>query len=130
MWYCMMVVREFSRNPVVNHRAQFAAPLRCLGLCRAVTYDASPTVEKMISINPSPKESILKYVATPDALAAWQLPHATQPTKLGWEMDPVFRQTLTGIFRSNPGGGGRCSGPRSALSVETIWLGTVRRANE
>jgi Aerotolerance regulator N-terminal len=117
--------RELSRNPVVNHRAQFAAPL-VPGLY-AVTYDANPIVEKMISVNPSPKESILKYVATPDALAAWQLPRATQPTKLA-EMDPVFRQTLTGILQQ-PWWWWTMLGAALALSAETIWL-TVRRANE
>jgi hypothetical protein len=93
----------------------------------AVTYDANPTVEKMISVNPSPKESILKYVATPDALAAWQLPRATQPTKLA-EMDPVFRQTLTGILQQ-PWWWWTMLVAALALSVETVWL-ALRRANE
>ncbi len=117
--------RELSHNPVVNHRAQFSAPL-VPGLY-AITYDANPTVEKMISVNPSPKESILKYVATPDALAAWQLPRATQPSKLA-EMDPMFRQTLTGILLQ-PWWWWTMLVAALALAVETVWL-ALRRANE
>jgi len=66
-------------------------------------------------------------VAANDALAAWQLPRATQPTKLA-EMDPVFRQTLTGILQQ-PWWWWTMLGAALALSAETIWL-TVRRANE
>jgi hypothetical protein len=117
--------RELSRTAVVNHRAQFAAPL-VPGLY-ALTYDANPTVEKMISVNPSPKESILKYVATPDALAAWQVPRTAQHAALA-TVNPVFEQTLAATLQQ-PWWWWTVLVAALALSVETLWL-SLRRANK
>lgn len=40
----------------------------------AVTYDDDPSPQQLLSVNPSPKESVLRYVAAPAAVAAWQVP--------------------------------------------------------
>jgi hypothetical protein len=39
----------------------------------SLTYDDGAQVEKMFSVNPSPKESQLAYIETPEALKAWQV---------------------------------------------------------
>jgi len=39
----------------------------------ALTYDDSPQVAKMFSVNPSPKESQLAYVDAPEALKVWRV---------------------------------------------------------
>jgi hypothetical protein len=39
----------------------------------SLTYDDSDQVEKMFSVNPSPKESQLAYVDSPEALKAWRV---------------------------------------------------------
>jgi hypothetical protein len=67
--------REISRAPVELGRAQVRLPDQP-GIY-ALTYDESEQTEKMFSVNPSPKESQLAYVETPEALNLWRLGHAT-----------------------------------------------------
>ena len=38
-----------------------------------LTYDDGAQVEKMFSVNPSPKESQLAYVDSPEALKVWRV---------------------------------------------------------
>lgn len=38
-----------------------------------IGYDAAPAVEAMLAVNPSPRESVLRYVQEPRALAAWSI---------------------------------------------------------
>lgn len=61
-----------GRASVESGRAQVRVP-RLPGLY-AVTYDADPAPQQVLAVNPSPKESLLRYVAAPDALRAWQVP--------------------------------------------------------
>jgi hypothetical protein len=52
-----------------------------------IGYDAAPAVEAMIAVNPSPRESVLRYVQDPPALAAWRIasatPAAAKPAEAG-----------------------------------------------
>ena len=38
-----------------------------------LTYDADPEAQALIAVNPSPKESVLRYVESPAAIEAWTL---------------------------------------------------------
>jgi hypothetical protein len=60
-----------SRAPVEQGRAQVRMPSKP-GVY-TLTYDDGAQVEKMFSVNPSPKESQLAYVEAPEALKAWRV---------------------------------------------------------
>jgi hypothetical protein len=60
-----------SRTQVEQGRAQVRLPDKP-GIY-SLTYDDSDQVEKMFSVNPSPKESQLAYVDSPEALKAWRV---------------------------------------------------------
>jgi Aerotolerance regulator N-terminal/von Willebrand factor type A domain len=63
--------RVLSRAPVEQGRTQVRMPEKP-GVY-ALTYDDGTQVEKMFSVNPSPKESQLAYVDAPEALKAWRV---------------------------------------------------------
>jgi hypothetical protein len=67
--------REILRVPVELGRAQIRLPDQpgIYGL----TYNDGEQTEKLFSVNPSPKESQLAYVETPEALTLWRLDHPT-----------------------------------------------------
>jgi hypothetical protein len=47
-----------------------------------LTYDDGTQVEKLLSVNPSPKESQLTYVDTPETIKVWRVnlpPEAAKP---------------------------------------------------
>lgn len=70
--------REESRATVdANGDARLAVPDRP-GL-HAIGYDGSDEPKGMIAVNPSPKESDLRYEARPAALAAWVIPGPAAP---------------------------------------------------
>jgi hypothetical protein len=60
-----------SRAPVEQGRTQLRMPGKP-GVY-ALTYDDGTQVEKMFSVNPSPKESQLAYVDAPEALKVWRV---------------------------------------------------------
>jgi hypothetical protein len=60
-----------SRAPVEQGRTQLRMPEKP-GVY-ALTYDDGTQVEKMFSVNPSPKESQLAYVDAPEALKVWRV---------------------------------------------------------
>ena len=60
-----------SRAPVEHGRAQVRMPDKP-GVY-TLTYDDSTQTEKIFSVNPSPKESQLAYVDTPEFLKAWEV---------------------------------------------------------
>jgi hypothetical protein len=64
---------EVARAPIEQDRAQLHLPDKP-GLY-AMSYDDSSQVEKMFSVNPSPKESELVYAQSPDVVKAWQVNH-------------------------------------------------------
>ncbi len=63
--------RVLGRAPVEQGRAQVRMPDKP-GVY-TLTYDDGTQVEKMFSVNPSPKESQLAYVDSPEALKVWQV---------------------------------------------------------
>ena len=63
--------RVLSRAPVEQGRAQVRMPEKP-GVY-TLTYDDGTQVEKMFSINPSPKESQLAYVDAPEAIKVWKV---------------------------------------------------------
>jgi len=63
--------RVLSRAPVEQGRAQVRMPDKP-GVY-TLSYDDGTQVERMFSVNPSPKESQLTYVDAPEALKVWQV---------------------------------------------------------
>jgi hypothetical protein len=72
--------KELARASVKNGKAQMRLPDQP-GLYRLI-YEGGTQPEKIISINPSPKESQLIYAAAPQALQAWQLPAKAKTSPL------------------------------------------------
>jgi hypothetical protein len=62
--------RELSRVPVEQGRAQLHLPDKP-GIYE-LTFDEQSVVEKLFSVNPSPKESQLQFVEEPDAVKLWR----------------------------------------------------------
>jgi hypothetical protein len=63
--------RVLSRAPVEQGRAQVRMPDKP-GVY-TLSYDDGTQVEKMFSVNPSPKESQLTYVDAPEAIKLWRV---------------------------------------------------------
>jgi len=63
--------RELSRTPVEQGRAQLRMPDKP-GLY-TLAYDEGSNVEKILSVNPSPKESELAYLDAPEAVKIWRM---------------------------------------------------------
>jgi hypothetical protein len=63
--------RVLIRAPVEQGRAQVRMPDKP-GVY-TLSYDDGTQVEKMFSVNPSPKESRLTYVDAPEALKMWRV---------------------------------------------------------
>jgi Aerotolerance regulator N-terminal/von Willebrand factor type A domain len=63
--------RVLSRTPVEQGRAQVRMPDKP-GVY-ALTYDDNTQIEKLFSVNPSPKESQLAYVESPEAIKVWRV---------------------------------------------------------
>jgi hypothetical protein len=63
-----------------------------------LTYDDGVKMEKMFSVNPSPKESQLAYVDAPEALTAWRvnLPPGTGKSAVA---APRGKLSLSGILQ-------------------------------
>jgi hypothetical protein len=68
---------ELARATITQGHAQLAMPLSP-GLY-TMTCDASNEPQKIFSVNPSPKESDLTYVKSPEAITNWQLAAASLP---------------------------------------------------
>jgi hypothetical protein len=71
--------RECARAPVTQGHAEVRLPDQP-GLY-TITYDENKEIEKMVSVNPSPKESELSYLDGADTLKIWQMPRAVSPPK-------------------------------------------------
>jgi hypothetical protein len=87
-----------SRAPVEQGRAQVRMPSKP-GVY-TLTYDDGAQVEKMFSVNPSPKESQLAYVEAPEALKAWRV---TLPPGAGNAATAAARRkvSLSGILQQH-----------------------------
>lgn len=71
---------EITRAPIEEGRAQLHLPDKP-GLY-AMSYDDSSQIQKMFSVNPSPKESELVYAESPEVVKAWQMNHPTQAARV------------------------------------------------
>jgi len=72
--------REWARAQVEQGRAEVRMPGQP-GLYN-LTYDAGAQIEKVFSINPSPKESELAYVDPSESLRSWQMNRPSAPSPL------------------------------------------------
>jgi hypothetical protein len=71
---------EINRAPIEQGRAQIHLPDKP-GLY-AMSYDDSTQVQKLFSVNPSPKESELVYAESPEVVRAWQINGPSRITKV------------------------------------------------
>lgn len=71
---------EVTRTPIEQGRAQIHLPDKP-GLY-ALTYDDSNQVQKVFSVNPSPKESELVYAQSPEVMKAWQINRPTETARI------------------------------------------------
>jgi hypothetical protein len=71
---------EVTRAPIEQGHAQLHLPNKP-GLY-ALTYDDSAQIQKVFSVNPSPKESELVYAQSPDVLKAWQMNRPVEIAKV------------------------------------------------
>jgi hypothetical protein len=90
--------RVLSRTPVEQGRAQVRMPGKP-GVF-TLTYDDSDQAQKMFSVNPSPKESQLAYVDSPEALKEWRINLPPGAAKSG---APTVREklSLSGILQQH-----------------------------
>jgi hypothetical protein len=72
--------REITRSPVEQGRAQLHLPDKP-GLY-ALSYDGSNQVQKVFSVNPSPKESELIYTQAPEVMKAWQINRPSETARI------------------------------------------------
>src|SRR5208337_2320709 len=88
--------RVLSRASVEQGRTQVRMP-DTPGVY-SLTYDDGARVEKMFSVNPSPKESQLAYVDAPEALEIWRvnLPPGTAKSAAA---APQGKMSLSGILQ-------------------------------
>jgi len=87
---------EVGRAPVEQARAELRMPRRP-GLYD-LTYDDGSQVEKVFTINPSPKESQLIYVQIPEATTVWRLNGQAQAGAAA-PISERGRLTRTGILQ-------------------------------
>ncbi len=109
---------EVVRTPVVGRRAQFRVP--DLPGLYALCYDSGHEPEKMLSVNPSPKESQLVYVESPDALKNWQF-RGAQPASPATRTVPARGLSLSGIWQQRLWWWMLVAG-LMALMAEQVWL--------
>jgi hypothetical protein len=88
--------RELARFSVEQGRARVRLPDQP-GLY-ALTYDDRPQVQEILSVNPSPKESELAYVESPEALRAWRLTSVASAARTA-AAGPGARIPVSGILQ-------------------------------
>src|SRR4029434_3229533 len=71
--------REWLRAPVALGKAQLRLPDQP-GVY-SVSWDEGTEPGKIFSVNPSPKESLLRFVAAPAALKLWQMDRGGEAVK-------------------------------------------------
>lgn len=72
--------REIGRTPIEQARAQLRLPDKP-GLY-TMTYDDASDIQKIFSVNPSPKESELVYAKSIDAIKTWQVNRPKESMKV------------------------------------------------
>lgn len=88
--------RELARAAIEQGRAQLRMP----GLpgVYSLTYDDRKEVQRLLSINPSPKESQLNFVDQPEALSLWRVAQPAGPLRAPAPSGPA-RVPLAGILQ-------------------------------
>lgn len=113
--------REIARAVVQQGRARLRMP-DGPGVY-SLTFDDAERVQKMLSVNPSPKESELTYQETPDALKAWRI---NQPSSATASVTPAMGHIrLAGVLQQR-WWWWMVLGSLLALFVETVWAGVKR----
>jgi hypothetical protein len=91
--------RELQRVPVALGKAQVRLPDQP-GFY-AISYDGAAEPDKVFSVNPSPKESQLSYLDSPEALKLWQLEGgdekasvAQPPVPAGLSLGAILQQHI------------------------------------
>ena len=102
-----------TRAPIEHGRAQIHLPDKP-GLY-ALTYDDSNQVQKVFSVNPSPKESELVYAQSPEVMKTWQINRPTEPPDINGQHQSNSHLATTAS------GGGWCSEASQPLLLETLW---------
>jgi hypothetical protein len=113
--------REILRGPVKNGRIEFPAPDRP-GLY-TLAYDAVSSVTTLLAVNPSPLESELTYLASPESVRARLVASAPGETKP--PIHPGIQLTRSEILRQQIWWLFLVAGLALLLS-ESLWL-AVRR---
>ena len=88
--------RIVARAPLEQAKAQVRMPDKP-GLY-TLTYDDSPQIEKVFSVNPSPKESQLVYVESPEAMKVWRV-HLPAETAKAASSPTAAKTSLTAILQ-------------------------------
>jgi hypothetical protein len=86
---------QLGRFPILQGRAEVRMPDKPGNYTLA--FDDREQVEKVFSVNPSPKESQLVYVDAPEAVKLWQLNRPVENTKAAPAMQT--RVSLAGILQ-------------------------------
>jgi hypothetical protein len=113
--------RELTRSLVEQGRTRIRVPDKP-GLY-ALTFDDGDAVQKLIAVNPSPKESELTYTDSPEALAIWRIsrpaegPVASPPARTQVRLAGVLQQRLWWWM---------VLGGLLVLLLETAWVATKR----
>src|SRR6185436_3006952 len=66
--------------------------------CYELTYDDGAQIERILSVNPSPKESQLAFVESPEAMKMWEVTHAGDPVKAA-PVKPAQRISASAILQ-------------------------------
>lgn len=109
--------KELLHVPVLEGKVQLRLP--DLPGLYTLAWDVVPPVERILSVNPSPKEWQLNYVAHPDALASWQraMPSVAEDMT---SRNPRGLPSLTGILQQRVWWW-LLLAALTALAAETAW---------
>jgi Aerotolerance regulator N-terminal len=114
--------REVARAAVQQGKARLRMPDQP-GLY-ALSFDASDRVEKMLSVNASPRESDLTYSESPETLKLWHVDEPFQPATAS--VTPARAHVrLAGVLQQR-WWWWMVLGSLAALFLETMWAGTRR----
>jgi len=95
-----VVLREEGRQLARAALDQGKAQVRMPGQpgIYSLTYDDRPEVQRLFSVNPSPKESQLSFVEQPEVLSLWRVAQSSEPARAGLAATPA-RIPLSGILQ-------------------------------
>lgn len=114
--------REVSRAAVQQGQARLRMPDQ--PAIYELSFDDNDRVQKMFSVNPSPKESELTYVESPEPLKTWQVNQTSAPATAS-SAPPRAPVRLAGVLQQR-WWWWMLLGSLLALFVETVWAGIKR----